>query len=457
MELFKKKQIIIVFELILFITALTFVIKNNIELIPSIGLLIIAVLIPLLIIIPYYSLLFLIVIRNITDLYSESIFVNFFDIININFSSALAILIIIWAVYIILKEKINLKKIPLFIPWLLFIGFSAISLIYSVDKMSSLKMLARILNIFFLYAAAYFYFTKYPNKKYLYIKALFLAYIIPCIFGVYQIIFKTEFIGREGFNRINGTYFHPNSFAFHLFFLFIILIILYFNSKRSKNKRYLIVFLSIIIVLILFTLTRSVWIGFILFIFSLIFIYSRKYIFKYSLLITGLIFIFLVLINYTSLKYFDRNNISFIGRVTSSTNLLSSWEWRNKMWGEMTEYIYQSSIIGYGLDTYRYLREKQIYNVFESTYAHNDYLKILIELGIIGLIFYLNLIFKTLKKIFQKFLLTKRKKYLISFIGILIIFLIGAVDNVLRSTALQWVMWIYIAYLLSKTKKELHS
>jgi len=161
-----------------------------------------------------------------------------------------------------------------------------------------------------------------------------------------------------------------------------------------------------------------------------------------------LIFVFLILNNYTSLKYYDWDNISIIRRVHTSTYLLSSWEWRVKMWQEMVEYIPQSPIIGYGINTYRYLREKQIYNPIESTYAHNDYLKILIELGIIGLLLYLNLIFQTLKRVWLKYKDKKEAKYLISFLGILILFLIGGVDNILRSTALQWMLWTYMAYLL---------
>jgi O-antigen ligase len=119
------------------------------------------------------------------------------------------------------------------------------------------------------------------------------------------------------------------------------------------------------------------------------------------------------------------------------------------MWQEMTSYIYDSPIIGYGIDSYKTLREKQIKDVYESTYAHNDYFRLLIELGIIGLLLYLNLIIQTLRSIYKKFLQSKNYKYLISFVGILIIFLISSVDNMLDTTSLLWIMWVYIAYLVS--------
>ncbi len=442
-----KKQIFIAGELIFFISTLIFVIKVNLELIPALGVLIFALLLPLLFIYPFYSLLALLIIRNLTDLYTENIFLNFGSVY-INFSSLLAGLIILWGLYVIYKEKINLKKIPLTLAWGLFILASILSLIYSVDKLESLKIIIRLINFWFLFIVAYHYFSKYPKNKKLYLKTILIAYLVPVLYGLWQALTQSNFIGFEDYNRLNSTYFHPNAFAFNLFFLFIILFILIFKSKKFVFKKYLKIYLLIAFVLILLTLTRSVWIGLAVFVLSLLFIYGRKYLLKIAIVFLILIFAFLILNNYTSLKYYDWDNISIIRRMHTSTYLLSSWEWRVKMWQEMVEYIPQSPIIGYGINTYRYLREKQVYNPIESTYAHNDYLKILIELGVIGLILYLNLIFQTLKKLWQKYKNNQQAKYLISFLGILILFLIGGVDNILRSTALQWMLWTYLAYLL---------
>jgi len=443
-----KKQIFIAGELIFFITTLVFIIKGNLELLPALGVLILVLLIPFLFIYPFYSLLGLILIRNVTDLYTENIFINILDVIYINFSSLLAGIIIIWGFYIIIKEKINLRKTPLLLAWALFIGFSILSLIYSVDKLESLKIIIRLINFCLLYIIAYYYFTKYKNKKGLYIKTLLIVYLIPVLYGLWQALTQSNFIGFEDYNRLNSTYFHPNAFAFNLFFLFVILFTLILKTKNFPLKKYLKLYLILVFSLILLTLTRSVWIGLGIFILALFLIYGRKYLLKIILVFLVLCFVFLVLNNYTSLKYYNWDNIAIIRRIHTSTYLLSSWEWRVKMWQEMSAYISQSPIIGHGINTYRYLREKQIYNPLESTYAHNDYLKILIELGIIGLLLYLNLIFQALKKIWQKYKDNQQAKYLISFLGILILFLIGGVDNILRSTALQWMLWTYMAYLL---------
>jgi O-antigen ligase len=444
-------KLFLITELFLFIGALIFIISNDMAPITAIGLLIIVVLIPLFFMFPYYSLLLLIIVRNATDTYTEGTFINFFDVINLNFSSILGILIIFWALYIFLKEKIDLKKIPLTIPWLLFMMFALFSFSYSVSKMDSLKMFLKLIDFYLIYTISYYYFTKYKTKKHYFIKAVFIAYLLPCILGIYQIVAKAGFIGPEQFNRIKGTYSHPNIFAFNLLLLFIIFIINYLQINNTEKKKKLLLFLVVIGILILYTLTRSAWIGLIILSVSLVLIYKRKYIVKSLLLIVSLLFIFIILTNYTPLKYFDWTDITFIKRGLTSNTFVSSWEWRLNTWSEMSTYVYQSPVIGFGLDTYRFLREKQIYSIYEDPYyAHNDYLKFLIELGVIGLLLYLNLLFQVLRKIYIKYIKSKNKKYLVSFIGIFVIFLIASVDNVLMSTSLQWVLWIFIAYLLTE-------
>jgi len=446
-----KKKLILISELFLFTGTLVFIISNNLSLTTAMGLLIIAILIPLFVLFPYYSLLLLIIVRNATDIYTESIFINFFNIIHLNFSSILGILIIVWAIYIFLKEKINLKKIPLSGAWFLFLGLSLISIFYSLNKMDSVRMFLKLLDFYFIYSLAYFYFTKYKSKKNYFLVAVMVAYILPVILGFYQIITKNGFIGPEGFNRIYGSFSHPNIFSFNLFFLFLILVLFYFKPLGKKFKKWNLLALIGVGILIIYTLTRSTWIATVILLICLMWIYYSKKIPLYLFILSLVIFVSFILVNYTSVKYFNWNNINIICRAISPNDYMSSWDWRISTWTQMTKYIYDSPLIGYGLDTYRFLREKQAYSPYETSYyAHNDYLKILIELGILGLLLYLNLIFQTLKKIFDQFQNTKEKRFLISGIGLLLIFLIGAVDNILMATSLQWMIWIYIAHLLSK-------
>ncbi len=453
-----KNKIIIISEGLLFLFALFFVVSNNLSLSVALGIIILSILIPLFIIFPNYSLLLLIIVRNSTDAYSENIFINIFDIVSLNFSSILGIMIILWVLYVIIKERINIRKIPLTIPWVLFLGVSLLSVIYSLDKVSTLKIATKLFDFYFLYIISYFYFkqaVEQGNKKFrkYFIIAILISFIIPFVFGIYQIIFQRGYVGPEGLSRIYGTFTHPNIFAFTLLLLFFILIILYHNvkdqSKKAKESNLYLFLIFTTVFLLLNTFTRSAWIGALIYIISYLIIYKKNKIFNILYYICAIAFLCFVVITYTPLKYYDFNNINFIRRITTSDTYISSTEWRTNSWKQMSSYVYESPVIGFGLDTYRLLREKQVASVYEDPYyAHNDYLQILIELGIIGLVLYLNLIFQTFYRIYKKYLLTKNKTILLSLIGIILIFGIGLVDNILMSTSLQWIMWAYIGFLL---------
>ena len=458
-----RDKIIIISEGILFVLALCFVSFYSLSLSVSLGIIILAVLIPLFIIFPYYSLLLLLIIRNSTDLYAENIFINIFGI-SLNFSSILGIMIIVWAVYVILKHGINIWKIPLSIPWILFLLFGSLSLIYSIDKVSSLKFLTKLFDFYFIYIIFYYYFynakienrisnIKHSNVRKYFILTVLLSFIIPIIFGIYQLIFHRGYIGPEGLNRIYGTFTHPNIFAFTLLFLFFVLMILYTKvmnrEEKTKEKNLMSLFIFITLFCLIYTFTRSAWIGAILFLGLWIVLYKKTKIFNVIYYFCATVFLCVLIINYTPLKYYNFNNINFIRRITTSDTSVSSTEWRINSWREMSNYVYKSPYIGFGLDTYRLLREKQVYSVYEDPYyAHNDYLQILIELGIIGLIFYLNLIFQTLYRVYKKYLGNKDKIFILTLFGIIIIFGIGFADNILMSTSLQWLLWSYIAFLL---------
>ncbi|HNZ86591.1 MAG TPA: O-antigen ligase family protein [bacterium] len=451
-----NKKLIIILEGILSISALIFISFFNLNLSVALGIIIIAILIPLFIIFPYYSLLLLLIVRNSTDLYAENVFIDFY-FVSLNFSSILGIMIILWAIYVILKENIDIKKIPLSIPWILFLFCASLSLIYSIDRASTLKNLTKLFNFYFIYIIFYHYFqnaqNKHKTRKYFILSILF-SFFIPLIFGLYQFIFNKGYVGPEGLNRVYGTFTHPNIFSFTLLFLLFILVILYtqnYYKKRKKENKLILWLIFITIFTLINTFTRSAWLGALAFIFLWMFLYKKNKIFSVLYCVSIIAFTLFLVINYTPLKYYDFNNIDFVRRLTTSDTSISSTQWRMLSWRQMSSYVYKSPIIGFGLGTYRLLREKQIYSsVYEYPYyAHNDYYQTLIELGVIGLFFYCNLLLQTFRNIYKKYLQKKDKTILLSLFGIIIIFSIGFVDNILTSTSLQWLIWAYIAFLLT--------
>lgn len=140
----------------------------------------------------------------------------------------------------------------------------------------------------------------------------------------------------------------------------------------------------------------------------------------------------------------------------------SSLMWRFRLWKNTIPFFFERPILGHGLSSFQVLsRDVQGLSLLPAPEAHNDYLKILIETGIVGLIIYISTYLKLL--VFNLGTCFKGKdKYLkdISFLAVLLLatFLVMAFgDNILRGTATQWALFAYLGGVSSlniKAKKQ---
>jgi len=147
--------------------------------------------------------------------------------------------------------------------------------------------------------------------------------------------------------------------------------------------------------------------------------------------------------------------------------------WRIKLWKDMAEVFKAKPIQGFGIGTFNVLTENIRGVKFGSTDAHNDYLKTSVELGILGLISYLFLIFNLLKILWQRYikgtsdkliflenshknkLLQEQKLFsLILFALCVSVFAMAFADNLLKATAIQWIFWALIGGFMGFVQKN---
>jgi len=348
---------------------------------------------------------------------------------------------------------------PLFFPILIFSAINLASIFYSADKIISLREFVRIISIFVVYCLSYYLIRTWKAFRIL-IAAILLSSIIPVIFGVGQYFLKKGMSSDiSGFsNRIYGTFAHPNSFAAYLLIILSVALFCFLYNRR-------ILFLgavSFLLFLLGLTYSRSAWLGVIL-------IFLTIGLFKYRklLVVSAMVILLIYLVVPTvALRVQELFELDPYGSVI----------WRIKLWKDMIEVFKFRPLTGFGAGTFNVLAESVRGLKFGSLDAHNDYLKILVETGILGLVSYLSLILALLarlKKRLQRtsgdfFVLLKnsyRAKSLIKNNLFALILLALAVsiytmsfgDNVLKFTAVQWIFWALIGGFLRSSGWKLET
>ena len=400
----------------------------------------------------FYFLLFLTLLRPSLDILGQKEFSIYYTLPSFNLNSIIGGIVFIISLFFILKNLKFISSTPLFYPISAFLGLIFLSIFYSIDQTTSTREFIRLSSIFFLYFLAY-KLVKNQKDWFLLLKIILISYVPPAIFAIIQLIggfgLPDDF---GGFNRIYGTFAHPNLFAFYTFFILgLILTLILAKStflgteslKKESLKKYLQIAAIILTFLLLATYTRSALAC--LMIFVLIF-----GIFKYRKLLLSALLFFALLYFFSDI--FQQRLWELI-----SLNPYGSIIWRFRLWQDIIPISLWQPWLGYGSGTFSHLVE--YYRGFQwgSLEAHNDYLKIFVENGILGLAVYLWLIIALLFNLLKKFVKSVGKEKIMA-LGIfticLTLFTAGLFDNILRTTALQWNLWILLGAWLGQEIRE---
>lgn len=338
--------------------------------------------------------------------------------------------------------------------WLFFLGFCFLSVLLSPDRIKSFKLWTNLLTYLCIVLIP-FMIVKKPEDKKFWIKTLLYSSYLPVALAYVGVVTKHPFF--YAFERLKGTFTHSNILAFYL--ALVIAVVFYILKTKqfglSFEKRALLwIYQLLLLVLLIITQTRSAWISCA----GLFVIYSvfkeRKYLF--ILMIIGpLIF----LIPQVQSRLSDLSE----GTGTRTYEKLNSMAWRLKLWESSLDSIKRRPVSGYGLGTFEQM-SVDFFSLEKKTGApaHNSYLELLFETGVIGLLSYLAIYWAILKELFSKM---KSKVRLLS-VEATVVFaytigyiLVGLSDNTLYYLAFNWYFWFFIglilqSFLLSDREKE---
>ncbi|MHC2994417.1 MAG: tetratricopeptide repeat protein [Candidatus Atribacteria bacterium] len=291
-------------------------------------------------------------------------------------------------------------------PILLFIIIAIISVLITNSFWSSLRGFVNILSYFLIY---FIVINNIKNKD-SFNFCLIIFFITASLTSLYLIIQYYEIDPfLSDIQRLTSTLGNRNYVASYLALIFPIAFSFFLLESKKRNKIFYEVTLLIIYTGIIICHTRAIWIALI---FSLLLFGYLLSHFKINkilrdnkkwLVILFLLFLLITLI-YSTDNPLNRSSITAAERAISAFDMQgSSLRTRLLIWQSTIDMIKDRPLFGSGLGTFplhyldyqaNFLQRNPDYLNFwgKAGEAHNEYLQILAEMGIIGLLFFLLII-----------------------------------------------------------------
>ncbi len=330
-----------------------------------------------------------------------------------------SILIILFGIYLIKvveDEKFNIVKSDLWYPLLAFMGACFISLFHSISLYLSLLDLADFLSYFFILFLTVNFIRTYTQRNHIFWALLAVCFISStyAVCQFYNIEFK--FWARQGGRgNIFSTFGNPNRYAGFVGGVLPVMMG-YFLVMKGVRKYILALVIPLSYTGMMMTFTRGALLGLFValwtMLFTVFYFIGRDFFKKYFKRIFYLVFILAVItvifstenpINISHLTVAQRAASAARGQEVSVRQRLMIWQISLLM-------AKDHPIIGHGVGTYKYHYLWYQGKYFENPAnhdklnlavwareAHNEYVQILAETGLVGFFCWLFLLFTFFK------------------------------------------------------------
>jgi O-antigen ligase len=261
-----------------------------------------------------------------------------------------------------------------------FFVFSALSLSYSQDATQGLGDLLRITTGFVFFWFVYNLIETEEQVLSIH-RWIVLSSVLPITYGIYQFFTNTGFFDfNRGLMRINSTFIAPTVYANYLIIVCLSGIHLLFLTKKVNKPLHLVILSTALLSLIL-TWGRTSWVAFTAGLFVLMSLKEKRWLLipLSALLIIGLVI--------TKPQLSERFMEAFEKREAGK----SSWQTRKYLWKSTLKAFKKRPVLGYGIGSSLLVVQKAA-RLRTGKIPHNDYIRLLIEVGLIGFLLFGGLI-----------------------------------------------------------------
>lgn len=374
-----------------------------------------------------------------------------YESFSLNLTGALSLLLLGWLAVFLIKERASwgaLRALPGLpgMAWLL--GWFAFSFTYSFDKIATVTDLIKLANLFGLFLVSALLYAREGAAFERKLKFWLLgSAIVPLGLALYQLFSGTGLNIDNIPNRIFGTFAHPNVLAIFSLLLGSVLLDRWLNERpgeRKKNLGWYLLGGGALGLIILSTYTRIAWIGLAL---MLLIVAAAR--FRRALVIgagaLSLAFGLFYPLNQWLVKSYgyDLKTIPLVRRLTTRDPEADSVRWRVDLTRRVLPLIARRPLLGYGYGAFPRVWDdnKGVANLWDtSNEAHDDWLRILFETGVIGLVLFLGL-FAALLGAQIRYARRFGAKNLVFIASLIVYLVLSASDNMLRHTPVAWWLW----------------
>lgn len=281
----------------------------------------------------------------------------------------------IGVVYFLVLWKNPFRGRSLTLPYGIFLGLFAVSILWAPDMRWALRFVTRLAAPFFTYLIISDLLDRKMVKSV--VTAIYASSAVPIVYGFFQLLTDQGNLVTEGYVRINSSFFHPAHFSMYLTFLFC-LAYAELLDDRTGNKVARVIYIGAIVILEVATYTRISWLAMLLCWVYLSWVFKKR-----SYLIAG------AMVGVVALAVFGG---PIIERITSTGEALdmpaghvydlnSSVGWRLYFWDEILRRFWDRAWLGFGAGS-SVMLGIELFGVEAA--PHNGYLRVLYETGFLG-------------------------------------------------------------------------
>jgi O-antigen ligase len=354
---------------------------------------------------------------------------------NVNAAAVMSLLVIGLTFAHVALNRVDLLRIPLVKPFGIFLLISLLGVGVAPDRARAVEEWLRVAGAFALYVIVVDLMATKAEWRWV-VRVILLSSIVPLCVGLYQFFTDTGNHDTAGYNRIQGTLVHPSPYGFYLVQILplAVFFLLYTRSKISRVG--LIAMVPLIIFSIYATQTRGAWIGVVVVV--AVFMLARA---RWSLVLlplaAGALFFAVPSVR-------ARLDSATTGTCVSASYCQSSVLWRQKQWEDTIRIASPAQIAttGAGLAAV---------DVDLGLNAHNEYLRLLVETGIGGLIAMI-ILYRSLLGIalrgYREAPTPYQRDLMLAFLMVWAArVVIGLTDNIII-VVLEWYFWAFAAIVV---------